>query len=440
MANTLTVNRPASARGRWLRASGIALIGVLLVLSIGGYWLLQQRQPRANPEVETNLLALIDPAQVPAQLALLALADYPAEQLWLEPLNRGQWDGALAMWLFGPVRPDALSIEQLLKMAEFQARQSPDDAAAYLLAAADLTRLSPELGDRERAELLLQIGQRMEALGLTAAAVTEWRQASVIAHFSPSLPSMYRASLLQQLARHYRQAGARRLAERARQAAGQVGSASGMLIVPERIALTTDALPEEPAELQAARARRRQAAALTAQTLEVGGSEAAYAELRAALSAEGLLHRLWITEQLKEGHPREVQAALLLYHINWLQQERMLAWGMGGDHFPTWVERRGQLDRALHEAWEALEVVRLDQTIQEQLQARVTLAQRDWWAARLVQARLLRDPLLDHERLLESMRPNNADPAGEALLRLDWIQQRFWRVPREYVGTDLLPE
>lgn len=118
----------------------------------------------------------------------------------------------------------------------------------------------------------------------------------------------------------------------------------------------------------------------------------------------------------------------------------MLAWGIGGEQFSAWYERRAEIELDLHEAWDALELVRLDQSIREGSQERATLAQRDWWATRLIQARLTRDPTLDIEQVISSMLPNNADAAGDEMLRLDWIEGRFWRIPQEYVGTNQLPD
>lgn len=440
MANTLTTSPPKRTTTPWLPALGLALLMLTLLAAVGGMWLLNESRRQANAQIETDLLRVANPAKVPPHLALLMLADYPADQVWQEPLRQQQGEAALAMWLFGPVRSDRVSIDNLLTLAEAQTDQSPDAAAALFLTAADMVRLSPELSDRERADLLVAIGRSLHALGLTQAAVTEWRQASILAHHGPSMPALYRATLLHDLAVLYKQVGARRLEARAREASAQVGTASGVLAIPERILLDTEDLPPEPPDLLAAREQRRAAAQETARVLGSPSESVAYSILREALSTEGLLHRTWIAAELQAGHPREVQAALLLFHINWLQRERMLAWTYGGDEFPTWVERRDQIEAALHEAWDALEVVRMDQSIREGVQERATLAQRDWWATRLIQARLLRDPALDVSEVSASMLPNNADPAGETLLRLDWMQERFWRVPREYVGTNRLPE
>lgn len=420
-------------------ALGVGGLLVVLLLTAGGLWLRQQSQTRASGTIETDLLALVQPRQVAPVLALMALADYPADQVWQEPLRQGQWHGALALWLFGPVRADRESAYILIELADAQRERDADDAAAALRAAADVVRLSPELSDRERAELLVMIGKKLRGLGLASAAVTEWQQASILAHYGPSMPALYRATLLQDLAVLYKQVGARSLEARAREDSAQVG-ATGELVVPDRIVLDTEALPAQPPDLQAARDQRRAAAEAAARALGTPDEAARYADLRNALSAEGLYHRTWITNELRMEHPREVQAALLVYHINWLQRERLLAWGFGGPHFPTWVERRARIEQDLHDAWDALELVRLDQSIREGVAERATLAQRDWWARRLVQARLSRDPGLDVTAVVASMVPNNADQAGGALLRLDWIQGRFWRVPREYVGTNQLPE
>lgn len=440
MANTLTASPPKRSTTRWFPALGLALLMLALLAMVAGVWWMNESRLQASARIETDLLRFAEPTKVHPHLALLMLADYPAEQVWQEPLRQQQGDGALAMWLFGPVRSDRVSIDNLLTLAEMQKLSNADASAALLLTAADVVRLSPELSDRERADLLVAIGRSLHGLGLTQAAVTEWRQASILAHYGPSMPALYRATLLHDLAVLYKQVGARRLEARAREASAQVGTASGALAIPERILLDTEDLPPEPPALQAAREQRRNAAQEAARLLGSPTEQLAYSILREALSAEGLQHRTWIAAELQAGHPREVQAALLLFHINWLQRERMLAWNYGGDEFPTWSKRRGQIEAALHEAWDALEIVRMDQSIREGVQERATLAQRDWWATRLIQARLLRDPALDVPGVTASMLPNNADPAGDALLRLDWSQERFWRIPREYVGTNRLPE
>lgn len=418
----------------------IIALGIVLLFSFMAlYWFSRVNQP-TNADIERELMVLLAQAQVPPDLVLLILADYPSAQVWEEALEREQWEAALAIWLFSPVRSDRQSIEHLLELADAQEQDKPDAAASYLLAAADVTRISPELNDRERAELIVTIGKKLYSLGLAVAAVTEWRQASILAHYGPSMPAMYRATLLHDLALLYKQAGAERLEASARENAAQVNTNSSAVAVPERIILDTEDLPSEPAPLQAARDKRRLTAQQAVKELESNLEDFAYKQLRDALSAEALLQRQWVTEELREPHPREVQAALLLAHINWLQRTRMLAWGIGGEQFSAWYERRAQIELDLHEAWDALELVRLDQSIREGSQERATLAQRDWWATRLIQARLTRDPTLDIEQVISSMLPNNADAAGEEMLRVDWIEGRFWRIPQEYVGTNQLPD
>lgn len=439
MAEALRFTPPKRKRQSWLKAIMIAL-GIVLLFSLIALLAFSRVNQGTEIKIEPELMLLLAPAQVPPDLALLILADYPPEQVWQEALERSQWEAALASFLFAPVYSDSQSIEHLLELADALRQDNPDAAASYLLAAADLTRISPELNDRRRAELIVTIGEKLYSLGLAVAAVTEWRQASILAHYAPSMPPMYRAILLQDLALLYKQAGAERLEASARQTAAQVNTLSSEVPVLERIILDTEALPSEPAALQAARDKRRLTAQQAVKGLGSHLEDFAYTQLRDALSAEALLQRQWVTEELRQPHPREVQAALLLAHINWLQRERMLAWGIGGEEFSAWIERRAQIELDLHEAWDALELVRLDQSIRQGSQEHATLAQRDWWATRLIQARLTRDPRLESEEVISSMLPNNADGAGDEILRLDWIEGRFWRIPREYVGTNQLPD
>jgi hypothetical protein len=303
-----------------------------------------------------------------------------------------------------------------------------------------MARISPELTDRERADFLVLIGERMAQIGLRSAAMDEWHQARILAQHSPTLQPMVRATLFQTLANSYRWVEADALAAEAREAATQVGTASIPIAVPERTLPDTAAPPDEPADLRTARERRRIAALQTALALNGGTGEGAYEELRAALAAEGALHRAWVAEQLSAELPLSQKAGLLQYHIEWLQRERMLAAGAGGEEFSAWTTRREQIEAELNEAWNALEQVRLEQGIAGAAREQATLAHRDWWTARLVQARLGRDPGLRYEEIVASMRPNQADEAGGAELRLDWVQGRFWRLPREWVGHAGLPE
>lgn len=415
----------------------MVLVLALVVAVAGGLWGWVQRAQRAQAAIETDLLRTVEPSGVPPSLALLALADYPAEQVWQAPVQQEEWDGALAMWLFGPAQPDRTSVDRLLTLAQAEARGAPDDAAALLLAAADVTRISPELTDRDRADLLVLLGIRMEELGLSASAVSEWRQAEILAHHSPTLQPHYRATLLQTLSTLYQQAGAGTLAVRAREAVAQVGTGGAPLVVPEMAPLEQAALPEQPAELRVARERRRVAALQAGVALNGGTAEGAYTELRDALVAERQLHEAWIAAQLSQEPPLAVRAELLLYQIEWLQRERMLALGFGGEAFADWRDRQVATEAELSATWDALEAVRIAQGLQDGNRERATLAHRDWWAARLVQARLARDPGALPETILASMRPNQADEAGGASLRLDWIAGRPWRLPREWVGRDL---
>ena len=440
VANTLALPPSTTESHSWLKATGLALVLVLALGALAGAWAWSHRQPRAHASIETNLLATIESAQISPHLALRVLADYPAEQVWQEPMAQEQWEGALAAWLFGPAQPDHASIEMLLRLAQAQASSAPDDAATYLLAAADVARISPELTDRERADFLVLIGERMAQIGLRSAAMAEWHQARMLAQHSPTLQPMVRATFFQTLANSYRWIDAEVLAEEARKAATQVGTASVPVAEPERTLPDTAAPPDEPADLRTARERRRIAALQTALALNGGTGEGAYEELREALTAEGALHRAWIAEQLNAELPLPQKAGLLQYHIQWLQRERMLAAGAGGEEFSAWTTRREEIGAELHEAWNALEQVRLEQGIAGAAREQATLAHRDWWAARLVQARLGRDPGLHQEEILASMRPNQADEAGGAELRLDWVQGRFWRLPREWVGHAELPE
>ncbi len=432
---------PSSAPRSWLPSIIIAVTIVGVLAALGVLWVVRQSTVRARGNIQTDLTTLITPEKVIPAYTLLLLADYPTDQVWQEALQRGESDTALAMWLAGSVRPDSESIADLITLSQVRRPRSGDQAATLLYAAADVARLSPELDDRQRAEFLLQIGKDLRDLGLSPEAVTEWRQASVLAHYGPRMPQLYRATLLFDLAKLYEAVGAERLAGQARAQVAQVGRDSGVIVVPTPIALLTAAtLPPEPDDLIALRDLRRRAAEEAVR--QVGGpvEAQAFALLNDALKNESAAHQGWISEQLQAGHPRDVQAALLLYHIEFLQRQRALAWGLGGQHFAEWTARRTEIDLRLHDAWNALEIVRIDQSIQNGSQTDATLAQRDWWATRLVQWRLSRDPMLDAEGVVVSMTPNNADGAGNETLRLDYIQGRFWRVPREYVGTNTLPE
>ncbi len=443
MANTLTAAPERRGANPWERAIAIAALLVLLAGLLGGWWLLRGVPPRDRTAIEPNLLALIEPSGVPPYLVLMVLSDYPADQVWQEALRAGEWDGALATWLFGPLRPDRSAIEALLALAEAQGPTGPDDAAAYLLAAADLARLSPELGDRERAELLLGVGERMSALGARGAATEEWRQADIVARFAPALPALYRATLLHDLAALYRGVGDRGREARALEQAAQAGRSGPPLAAPERPLLETGDVPEPPDPLLAAQAARRAAAEAAGQALQGGEPTliaAAYADLRNALDAEEAAHSAWIEPLLAAAPTLEGRAALLIHQIEWLQRARLLALGVGGDPFAGWATRLPALEAALHDSWEALEATRLEQSVATGRQQDATLAQRDWWATRLLHARLGHDPALDQTSLIASMRPNNADGAGDTMLRLDWIAGRFWRVPRDSVVSSRLPE
>lgn len=417
----------------------MAVLILLPIVAVVVLWLALTSPRRVRGPLPQDIIAVVPTQQVPPALALMMLADYPADQVWEEAARLGQWQGALITWLFGPLHSDRDSLETLVRFADAAAPSDPKSAGALLLAAEDVVRISPELSDRDRADSLLVIGERFSAIGLEREAVQAWRQASILAHYSPSLPAFYRAGLLHDLAVRYQAVGADRLAAEASENSEQVGGAIPVLAVPERVILDTEALPPEPEALLAARERRRIAAQAAAQ-LMASDSTAGYQELRSSMSAEGMLHRSWVEESLAAATTNEQRAALLLYHIIWLQRERLLAYGFGGDQFPTWEARRVQIDGSLHEAWNQLEEVRLNQSLQAGSQERATLAQRDWWATRLVQSRLGRDPMLDQASIISSMQPNNADGAGGEGLRLDWIQERFWRVPRDAVGTNRLPE
>ncbi len=432
---------PASISQSWLPAIVVALLMVGLLAAVMVWWLIGQSTTRVRGTVETDLAALMKPELVEPTYTLLLLADYPVEQVWQEALQRGESDSAFALWMAGGVRPDREAIADLMTLAQVRRGTSGNEAAALLYAAADVTRLSPELDDRARAEFILQIGKDLRALGLEAAAVTEWRQASILAHYGPGMPPLYRATLLYDLGTLYSQVGAEQLAAQARAQVAQVGNDSGIIIVPERVQLpTAEQLPAEPEELVTMRAWRRQAAEEAVRHIGSPVEAQAFAVVSEAMTNEGRRHREWFNAQLQAGLPRDVQAALLVYHINYLQKERVLAWGLGGAHLANWGAKRAEIEISLHDAWNLLEIVRLDQSIQAGDQTMATLGQRDWWATRLVQWRLGRDPILEPQTVVASMVPNNADGTGNEMLRLDWIQERFWRVPREYVGTNKLPE
>lgn len=441
MTRTLEVGAPPSAGQGWLRILLLSLAIVLLVVVVGTIWLIARRPPTANPIIEQDLTALVRPEQIPQRLVLLALADYPPNQVWQEAINAGDLEGAYGLWLYGPPASDSVDLEAMFTLAERFRTVEPDRSASLLLAASDVARLSPELSDRARAQYLIAAGHGLVALGLPAAAVTEWRQASLLAHFSPELPPLVRATLLQELFLAYEEVGASRLAAAAQSQVSQVGSATGVLPVPSPAPLETATRPDFPPELEALQSRRRQLAIEAALALEAGQDPALLlAALADVAEQEGLARRQWVAEMIQSAPSRAVQAALLLDHVGWLQRERLLASGAAGEQFAGWIGRRPTIERAQHESWDALEVVRLDQSLGLGQQQEATLAQRDWWASRLVQGRMARDPLLDHEEIRRSMIPNNADEAGRERLRLDWQDGRYWRLPRENVGTNRLPE
>jgi hypothetical protein len=117
VANTLALPPSTTESHSWLKATGLALVLVLALGALAGAWAWSHREPRAHASIETNLLATIESAQISPHLALRVLADYPAEQVWQEPMAQEQWEGALAAWLFGPAQPDHASIEMLLRGA-----------------------------------------------------------------------------------------------------------------------------------------------------------------------------------------------------------------------------------------------------------------------------------------------------------------------------------
>ena len=160
MANALTFTPPKRKRQSWLKAIIIAL-GIVLLFSLIVLFAFSRVNQSTKSDIEPDLMLLLAPAQVPPDLALLILADYPPDQVWQEVLERSQWEAALATFLFAPVRSDSQSIEHLLELAEAQQQDKPDAAASYLLAAADVTRISPELDDRRRAELIVTIGKKL---------------------------------------------------------------------------------------------------------------------------------------------------------------------------------------------------------------------------------------------------------------------------------------
>lgn len=324
--------------------SVVLILVLVVVLAIVGSFV--QPEGRSNIQSFKNPLDAVVPQIIDPALAMAQLGGLSANDIIDQAISQARPGTALATLVYGPSVEAQDGAGDLLLLGNRFIRQN-DLARAKLVyeMAAVIATLSPNLSDTVRADILLQVGFGLIGIEASGPAKLCLDQVFLLATESNYLQAAYRSAVLTSLSEAYRALGLR---NEAKQALELSAVPAELEALPE----TASVLPRGkfipfPAEIQAAEAKRWQAAqAVGQQLVELGGQvrPEALLDLKAALLREDALKTQFLTTRLAAEPQLSNKVDLVQAQINWQSiKYRIARKGFGLSLVSEWESQEAQI-------------------------------------------------------------------------------------------------
>lgn len=338
--------------------AGISVFAIASSILWGAVAVFANRQMGAPPR-PAGLAGYVKTDALDASLLLRSLAGMPDRQVLGYVLQAGRAESAFAILAFGDSLSDSERANALLTLAQVYAAANDTEKASICLGLlANLAVLGSDFHDYQKANLLLQAGDGLAALGRRPEAEDAYDRVLEIARFSPVLQASIRAQLLQSLATKYGALGVTSKSLEASQAAEQPAPSS--VTEPVTIALPTAPVTWQDAPtwtaLKSAEMARYQAVIelITAMESKAGGqTEAKRQAVAKALLAEDEAQDQFYNDQRPKAASVSARLALSQGRIAWLTLKwRVAARGFGISLVPDWENKLRDLEANLRRALE----------------------------------------------------------------------------------------
>jgi hypothetical protein len=343
-----------------LLGSGIVIMLLLGVLSIGVYFSLNRRQ--VNLPVWQDSLSVVDVEAVDPELALGTLAGIPEQEVIDEALARGHWESAYATIVFSSALDDRQRAGTLLLLGARYASEGKKQRAflCYQLAYTIAT-LSPSLPDAVRADIYLRAGGGLVELQERGLAGFIYDQAFIVAAYSSYLTKGNRRLVFEQLEAAYKAMGENEMAARSREKgvallAEGAGDVEAPRVAPEPLLPPQRPGPGSP-DIEQVEASRKQAAQALIDRLagKPGSPEEARAVLAQALQSEDHIRQQFYENQLSTVTQLSAKIALAQVQVDWLTiKYRVARRGFGLSLVPSWEAHPERIRADLSKAYEQL--------------------------------------------------------------------------------------
>ncbi|MCO6450281.1 MAG: hypothetical protein J5I90_05775 [Caldilineales bacterium] len=336
-----------------------ALVGLLIFLVIGGiasvgYYVLLTQSPTVSGDTPWDEL---QSENIAAGVAVWSLANTTPQQVYRQAMSAAAVETATAEALTTTELPEAERLGWLTVLARRQALAGDVEQAQSLYQlAVDLAILKPNLGDRARANALLDAAEGFAALSDADSAKKALDQVTLIGQYSTELSSAVRHQLAERVASVFESMGDLDAARAAR-AATPLGSSVVPDIYPDPIA-DIDAEGElvYPPRVVIAETNRQNQAQLFAENWINRGGEASQNQsvaLENALIDEDLIRSAYYTSLVSDPALLSGDKARILWdRVQWLAIKNRAASGFYGMNLVSnWTAEQPAIRQTLHDAF-----------------------------------------------------------------------------------------
>lgn len=310
-------------------------------------------------------LSQIDAKRLNPADALEVLAGIAETNALDDALAQGDWEAAFAQSAYSPELPDPSRAGTLLLLGSRYARaKQPTKAAWCYQYAATLAIISPAPSDLTRVQILLEAASGLRDLGVQVSARAALDQAYLIAQYSPTLPRAARAQLLGQLAQTYQALGVSNLATQAQQKSAEAASlpAEDAILTTQRAFRVQPSDLPDNSELKARVKARVTAAKELIDQLNLKPPKSALElpsdlirTLGDRLYEEDGARIIYYDTQSKAATDPPAQVAVLRDRIRWLALKlRVARGGFGVSLVAEWETDAKNIAHALHQAYDQL--------------------------------------------------------------------------------------
>lgn len=406
-------------RGRgWLQI--LFGMGLLLSLLVGlaallGIYLLNQSPPAPNAVVLDA--DLIQPAQIPPQLALLQLTGASADALAQQATNARERSLAFALIRYDDtLTPSRRAAEMVRLGAQFVEADELTQAVGAYRIARTVAVLAPELTPLERGQILVQAADGLVKADAPAEAVDTAQQAQHVAMQLPDLLPAQRAQILQAIAPILKAHGSPQAAQQVDELLRNPTLGQRGVSLSSQWATLAEPVPLDDALLAVINRRQAAVQALLDRMLLTGGQdfEAERALVRQILQEEDDLRAQRYARVMGNDLSLGQQHTLIQEQRNWvLLKLRIGLGGFGVDLAPDWGAQADALRLSLKQVTDNLTTV---------LDAQVA-TKTDPLEAAMLRAEVLHRLILDTEL---GFYPNA--PLGELTTQLESAQTELERL------------